>query len=111
MGCVMTKITEKTWNSILPLVRGAIQDGIIPRELAQDPNFKPTHVIDLYKMRRGRFKNVRIWIYLHLGTGYRRDLFMTTADNQPIDIQIDCFTSAGEEPMLDWNNILEEGAM
>ena len=110
MGCVMTKITEKTWNSILPLVRGAIQDGIIPRELAQDPNFKPTHVIDLYKMRRGRFKNVRIWIYLHLGTGYRRDLFMTTADNQPIDIQIDCFTP-GEEPMLNWNNILEEGAM
>ena len=110
VGYVMSKVSEKSWNAILPQVRGAIRDGIIPQQLAQDPNFRPTHVIDIYKMRRGRYKNIRIWIYLHLGTGYRRDLFMTTADNQPIDVQIDIFNSSSEKPILNWNNILQEGA-
>ena len=44
----------------------------------------PTHVIDLYKIRSGRFKGARIWTYLNNGNGYRKDLFVTTADNQPI---------------------------
>lgn len=44
----------------------------------------PTHVIDLYKIRSGRFKGARIWVYLNNGNGYRKDLFVTTADNQPI---------------------------
>lgn len=54
-------------------------------------------------MRRGRYKNVRIWTNLHLGTGRREDLFMTTSDNQPIGDTIDLFSSAIELP-IEWND-------
>jgi hypothetical protein len=54
-------------------------------------------------MRRGRYKNVRVWINLHLGTGYRKDLFITSSDNQPIGEVIDLFNSA-RELKLDWKN-------
>ena len=67
-----------------------------------DEAYKPTHIIDIYKMRRGRYKNVRIWINLDLGTGRRNDLFMTTADNQPIGEVIDLFSSALEQPISNW---------
>lgn len=96
----MTRVSEKTWNSILPLVRAAVREGIIPQYLLENSNFRPTHVIDIYKMRRGRYKNVRLWIYLHLGTGERQDLFMTTIDNQPIDVDI--FTNNNLEIINNW---------
>ena len=39
---------------------------------------------------------IRIWINLHLGTGARKDLFITNALNQPITEPIDLFSSASE---------------
>jgi hypothetical protein len=39
---------------------------------------------------------IRIWIRLHLGTGERKDLFMTNALNQPMTEPIDLFSSASE---------------
>lgn len=44
----------------------------------------PTHVKDIYKLRRGRYKNVRIWCILDLGTARVEDLFMTNANYEPI---------------------------
>lgn len=38
---------------------------------------KPTHVTDIYKLRRGRYKNIRIWSIVDLGTCRTRDLFAT----------------------------------
>ena len=72
----------------------------------EDSLNKPTHILDIYKMRRGRFKNVRIWTHIDLGNGYRKDLFMTTADNHPIDFNIDLFLSASEQPISDWSEKL-----
>ena len=83
MGFVMTRVTEKLWNSILTKLNAAINSGVLPSTVLSD-EIRPTHVLDIYKMRRGRFKNVRIWTNLHLGTGYRKDLFITSADNTPI---------------------------
>lgn len=62
----------------------------------------PTHVVDIYKMRRGRYKNVRIWYYIDLGTGERYDLFMTSADNNFIDnlFEFDIFKE-NERPHTD----------
>lgn len=100
----MTRVSEKTWNMILPQVKAAIRDGLIPESLFSRPDFRPTHVIDIYKMRRGRYKNVRLWIYLHLGTGERHDLFMTTADNQPVEL--DLFYGADNE-MINWRQIMK----
>jgi len=89
----MTRVSDKGWNSVLPSIKVAIRQGVISPEVL---DYKPTHVLDIYKMRRGRYKMVRIWTRLHLGTGYRKDLFITTAENQPIDEPMDLFSSSSE---------------
>lgn len=93
IGYVMTRVSDKGWNSVLPSIKTAIRQGVISPEVL---DYKPTHVLDIYKMRRGRYKMVRIWTRLHLGTGYREDLFITTAENQPIDEPMDLFSSSIE---------------
>ena len=107
MGYVMTRVSEKTWNALLPSLRVAARDGKIDPKIFEDENWKPTHILDIYKMRRGRYKNVRIWSHIHLGTGYRKDIFITTADNQPISI-IDLFDSAWEKPINFWRDEIKE---
>ena len=96
VGYVMTRINQKGWNSLLPQLRVAVREGTISSEVIDNP---PTHILDIYKMRRGRYKMVRIWTRLHLGTGEREDLFITTAENQPIQEPIDLFESAVERPI------------
>jgi len=93
MGYVMTRIPEKGWQSIVPTLRQAVREGIIDADVIDNP---PTHVLDIYKMRRGRYKMVRIWSRIHLGTGERKDVFMTNAANQPITEPPDLFSSASE---------------
>ena len=102
MGYVMTRVSEQTWQKLLPGFRMAAREGIISSKYLEDDS-KPTHVIDIYKMRRGRFKNVRIWLNLHLGTGRRRDLFMTDSNNNPItnDTKMEIFTPS-KELEIDW---------
>jgi len=39
----------------------------------------PNQVLDLYKARRSRYSNVRIWSVVDLGTCRKRDLFITDA--------------------------------
>lgn len=41
----------------------------------------PTHVIDIYKIRSGRFRGVRVWTHYNPGNGRREDLFITDSDN------------------------------
>ena len=96
VGFVMTRITQKNLNSYLTEWRKAAREGIIEAKYAEDSDYQPTHVIDIYKNRRGGYKNVRIWTRIHLGTGERHDLFITTADNQPIHEPLDLFNSAIE---------------
>ena len=102
----MTKINEKTWNTLMVNLKPAIRAGII------DPNFtldeyRPTHVLDIYKMRRGRYKNVRIWTRLDLGCGRRKDLFITSADNQPFNTQIELFNSSVEHLNESWRDLIK----
>jgi len=95
MGYVMTRISDKGWLSLKAGLKAAVRDEIIPPEAIEDDT-RPTHVLDIYKMRRGRYKMIRIWTRLHLGTGERKDLFITNALNQPIPEPIDLFSSASE---------------
>lgn len=53
--------------------------------LRQSGKPAPTHVRDVYKVRRGRYNNVRVWSILDLGTGRAQDLFMTDANYHPIE--------------------------
>lgn len=46
----------------------------------------PTQVTDIYKARRSRYKNVRVWSQTDLGTARIRDLFMTDANYNVIKI-------------------------
>ena len=108
-GYVMTRVSEKVWNSLLPGWKQAIQDGRLDAAIINNPELRPTHIIDIYKMRRGRYKNVRIWINLHLGTGYRQDLFMTNADNTPINTNLELYSSYKEYNLDNWVNDLKEG--
>ena len=101
MGYVMTRISEQTWQKMLPSFKMAAREGRIDARYLEDNN-KPTHIIDIYKMRRGRFKNVRIWLHLHLGTGEREDLFMTDMNNCPIDINVINIYSSYNTILLDW---------
>ena len=93
MGYVMTRVSEKGWQSIVPTLKQAAREGTISQEIIDNP---PTHVLDIYKMRRGRYKMIRIWSRIHLGTGERKDLFITNAANQPITEPLDLFSSASE---------------
>lgn len=108
VGWIMTKISRRNLNSYLTEWRKAAREGIIDAKYAEDSNYQPTHVIDIYKNRRGGYKNVRIWTRIHLGTGERQDLFITTADNQPIYEPLDLFSSAIEKP-FDWENYNKKG--
>lgn len=102
LGYVMTRVSEKTWNSLVLTLKSAVHQGFIDAKYVNDLSYKPTHVIDIYKMRRGRYKNVRIWINLDLGTGRRIDLFMTTADNQPIRSDFTIYITLKEEEITNW---------
>lgn len=104
MGYVMSRISDKAWNSLKADLLPATRDGTIPIELIEGEKH-PTHILDIYKMRRGRYKMIRIWMYLHLGTGERKDLFITNALNQPLDEPIDIFVGETEETIV----IQEEG--
>ena len=100
MGYVMTRISDKGWLQLKGGLKAAVRDGTIPESYIEDESMRPTHVLDIYKMRRGRYKMIRIWTNLHLGTGYRKDLFITNAVNQPMDEPIDLFASASERIIM-----------
>ena len=47
---------------------------------------KPNIVTDIYKVRRGRFNNVRIWSYIDLGTCRKVDLFVTNTQYELVEV-------------------------
>ena len=88
IGCVSTRLNEADVDKIKPVLRDVGVTRI------------PTHYTDIYKCRRGRYKGIRIWSYIDLGTGEREDLFATTPESKPIIIPTQ-FESAVEVP-IDW---------
>ena len=108
LGCVITRVSENFWNSIVPTLRVAVASQLIDGRILSDDSYRPTHVIDIYKMRRGRYKNVRIWTNIHLGTGRRVDLFMTTANNQPLSYSILKYNTTIEYPIEGWQERVKD---
>ena len=104
IGYVMSRIGTKAWNSLKKSLEGAARRGELDPKYLIDEYYKPTHILDIYKMRRGRFKNVRIWCSLDLGTGRRRDLFMTTADNQPLNFDVKVYNKMGVIRIDNWKD-------
>lgn len=89
MGSVLCGITTRDQN----MLQVACRNVGMPM---------PTHVMDIYKLRRGRYKNVRIWGLYDLGTARWQDLFVTDASYRVINI--------GSPRVIYKNVASEEGA-
>lgn len=83
-GIIMARPTREELDIIVPMLQKL---GL------EEPNL----VMDVYKVRSGRFTQVRIWSYMDFGTVKRKDLFITDSRMNPIaDFAVD--------PMLVVNN-------
>lgn len=60
--------------------------GLAERLAAELGTCIPNQILDIYKNRRGKYKNVRLWRYTDLGTCRSIDCFVTDLSNNPIDI-------------------------
>jgi len=106
VGYVMTRIGQKTWNAVIGPLRQAARDGTLDSKFIENEKYRPTHILDIYKNRRGKYKNIRIWVHLDLGTGERNDVFITDTDNKPIANLLESFKSYTEEK-IDWSNYFD----
>ena len=70
MGCVVSNINKEEYQVMQGL---AAQLGMIPNQ-----------VTDIYKLRRGRYNNVRIWSLFDHGTCRRKDLMITDSNMEVI---------------------------
>lgn len=73
VGAITSAVQQRDLDKLAPAIRTAGYP-------------QPTHVIDIYKLRRGRYKNVRLWGIMDLGTGRWMDLFVTDGNYKPITI-------------------------
>lgn len=66
----------------------------------------PTHVIDIYKLRNGRYKNIRIWIRWNPGNGDRQDLFITDQDKNLVALDNwDIIPALPGQPITDFDEL------
>lgn len=74
-------------------------------------NIVPNQVMDVYKVRRGRYTNVKIWSYADLGTCRKEDLFVTTAELDTVDgyKRVDFVFTDEDEEVLDFLSTLNNG--
>lgn len=73
-------------------------------------NFAPNCITDIFKNRRGRWTQVRIWSMVDLGTCRRYDLFVTTPSLEPIsDFQIIDFMQEKTQEQIDLENFYNDG--
>lgn len=73
-------------------------------------NFQPNCVIDVFKNRRGRWTQLRIWTKSDLGTCRKYDLFVTTPDLKPIeDFQVVDFIQEKDSTLEELENKFNDG--
>lgn len=65
LGCIMARVTADELTMI--------------QKFVDSFGLQPNLVTDVYKNRRGRWTNVRIWSYYDYGTCRKQDLFLTSA--------------------------------
>lgn len=73
-------------------------------------NFSPNCITDVFKNRRGRWTQVRIWSMVDLGTCRRYDLFVTTPSLEAIEeFQIIDFIQEKDQELIDLELLYNEG--
>lgn len=83
----------------------------IAQEFGSSFGLKPNLITDVFKNRRGRWTQIRIWSFVDLGICRKKDLFITTPSNKPIeDFQLTVFkeklTPETEQLIKEFNNNL-----
>ena len=71
MGCFISRVSTAEME--------------ILQEVFGNMEVVPNQVTDIYKMRRGKYTNVRIWSYVDNGTCRKQDLFITDGTYRNID--------------------------
>ena len=64
--------------------RNIPQELLTLDKLIKEKGILPNQVSDIYKMRRGRFNDIRIWTEMDLGTCRIKDLFVTDVNLKPV---------------------------
>lgn len=72
IGVITCKVTQEEINNLTRSANFSV-------------NYIPNQVTDVYKVRRGRWVDVRIWSRMDLGTCRKEDLFITDANYRPIE--------------------------
>lgn len=93
IGCVISRVTPDDLE---------VMEGLV-REFGE-----PNQVTDVYKVRRGRYTNVKIWSHMDLGTCRKEDLFVTNAQYVPIDITIKPIEFSEDDDIVKAHNLLLE---
>lgn len=73
---------------------------IIAAHIAKGFELEPTHVLHIYKVRRGRFNHIKLYVHFDTGTCRLTDCFATNLDGEIIDI-----TDTNIEIILDQTQI------
>lgn len=98
----------------------AIKAKVLPEELnlleevCREIGVYPNQVTDVYKMRRGRYVDVRIWSLADLGTLRSRDLFITDANMnivQNFAVKSTVIEYDELEKIADWLDLLNDGVV
>lgn len=85
-GCIMARPSREELQTIQPITD---KIGIVPNQ-----------VTDVFKVRGGRWTQVRIWTYMDLGTMRRQDLFITNSNFE----QIADFEIHSRYGVVDWTD-------
>lgn len=73
-GAIVLRVTELDKEMLAPILESTMY---------KEPNL----VYNIYKVRRGRFTKVKLWVYFDYGTLRTQDLFVTTNEYEIIPIE------------------------
>ena len=79
-------ISDKVDNGAILLPVREADKQIIAAHIAKGFELEPTHVLHIYKVRRGRFNNIRLYIHFDRATCRSTDCFVTNNDGEMIDV-------------------------
>ncbi len=89
---MLLEITEETAKSVADVAdlgcmmqRPTINELTLVNDFVKQFEYTPNLITDIYKNRRGRWTMCRIWSYINLGTLRKRDLFITSSNNKPLE--------------------------
>ena len=84
----MSKAIIDKVDSAMIIRSAAPEDLQLVAALSQQSFTVPTHSIDVFKNRRGKFNRVRLWVQLDLSNGYVSELFLTDEYGSPLEVNI-----------------------